>query len=105
MNRTKQDIINALDSIKDADIVYDVDSPDTTNINQSKISFSELEKLRLASAREYDASKKAIKDKKLSVKVTQNELDELKEFWGSNYTGKIRKFLLDFIHSQQEKHS
>lgn len=105
MKRSKKEILKTLDNIKDKDIVYDEDSQDTSDLDLPSVSFAELEKMRLASVKAFDENPKEIKDKKLSVKVSDVELQELKEFWGKNYTSKIRKFLLDFVHSSQTKHS
>lgn len=100
----KKDFNTAWDSIKDEEIIYDNDSPNLSNIdNYESMSFDQLENLRLASQLEYE--EKRLKDKKLSVKVSESELKEIKEFWGNNYTAKVRKFLLDFIHHSEKKHS
>ena len=37
--------------------------------------------------------------------LSESELKEIKEFWGNNYTAKVRKFLLDFIHHSEKKHT
>ncbi|APA83260.1 hypothetical protein [Francisella tularensis] len=92
------------DGIDDKDIVYDNDSHDLSKVdNYESMTFDQLENLRLASQLEYD--EKEVKDKKLSVKVSESELKEIKEFWGKNYTAKVRKFLLDFIHHSEKKHT
>ena len=102
MNK-KKDFNTAWDSIKDEEILYDKDSPDLSKVdNYESMSFDHLENLRLASQLEYE--EKQLKDKKLSVKVSESELKEIKEFWGNNYTAKVRKFLLDFIHHSEKKH-
>lgn len=99
----KKDFNKVWDSINDKDIIYDKDSPDLSNVaNYESMNFEQLENLRLASQLEY--GEKDVKDKKLSVKVSEAELKEIKEFWGKNYTAKVRKFLLDFIHHSEKKH-
>ena len=102
MNK-KKDFNKLWDSIKDTDIVYDNDSSDLSKVdNYESMTFEQLDNLRLASQLEY--ATKQLKDKKLSVKVSESELNEIKEFWGNNYTAKVRKFLLDFIHHSEKKH-
>ena len=78
MNKRK-DFNTAWDSIKDEEILYDNDSPNLSNVdNYESMSFDQLENLRLASQLEYE--EKQLKDKKLSVKVSESELKEIKEF-------------------------